>query len=147
MLPEFCADLFSHHASSLVYVFMAVDERDEDVMSDEIFRRCSGKQQTSRGGRRVQLPDCFILSMNKIKRHHIIAPISTWEGGKERKKDTKINEEARVARRSSNTVLCYTPGTRWQTGDRGRRVDRKGLDGGRDRTTWFLILMKKSLFQ
>ena len=33
--------------------------------------------------------------------------------------------------------------TRWQTGDGGRRVDRKRLDGGRDQTAGFLILIKK----
>ena len=42
-----------------------------------------------------------------------------------------------------NTLLCYIPGTRWRTGDGGRRVDRKGLDSGRDRTAGFLILIKK----
>ena len=41
------ADLFSRHASPLeVYVLvLAVDESGEDVMSDEICRRCNGKQQ------------------------------------------------------------------------------------------------------
>ena len=48
-LAELHADLFSRHAGPLeVYVFVAVDGRDEDVMSDEICRRCNGKQQ--RGG-------------------------------------------------------------------------------------------------
>ena len=38
-------DLFSRHASPLeVYVFVAVDERGEHVMSDETGRRCNGKQ-------------------------------------------------------------------------------------------------------
>ena len=65
------ADLFSRHASPLeVDVFVAVDERGEDVMSDEICRRCNGKQQRRRGGQSVQLPDWV---MNKIKRQHIIA--------------------------------------------------------------------------
>ena len=56
---ELHADLFSHHASPLeVYVFLAVDLRGEDVMSDEICRRCNGKQQRRRrDGRSVQLPD------------------------------------------------------------------------------------------
>ena len=33
---------------------------------------------------------------------------------------------------------------RWRTGDGGRRVYTKGLDGGRDRTAGFLNLIKKS---
>ena len=50
---------------------MAVDETDEDVMSDEICRRCNGKQQRRRrGGRSVHLPDWVI---SKIERPHIIA--------------------------------------------------------------------------
>ena len=45
-LPELHADLFSRHASSLeVYVFVAVEEIGEDAISDEIGRRCNGKQQ------------------------------------------------------------------------------------------------------
>ena len=40
-LPELRADLFSRHVSPVkVYVFVAVDERDEDDMSDGICRRC-----------------------------------------------------------------------------------------------------------
>ena len=39
-------------------------------------------------------------------------------------------------------MLCYKSGTRWRTGDGGKRVDRKLLDGGRDRTAGFLILTK-----
>ena len=36
----------------------------------------------------------------------------------------------RVARRrSSNIVLCYKPGTRWRTGDGGKRIDWKGPAG------------------
>ena len=66
-LAEMHDDLFSRNASPLeVCVFVAVDERSEDVMSDEICRRCNGKQQSRRrGGRSVQLPDWV---MNKIKR-------------------------------------------------------------------------------
>ena len=64
-MPELLAPLFTRHASPLeVYVFVAVDERGEDAMSDEICRRYNG------GGRSVQLPDWV---MNKIKRQHIIA--------------------------------------------------------------------------
>ena len=33
--------------------------------------------------------------------------------------------------------------TRWRTGDGGKRVDSKGLDGRRDRTAGFLVLPKK----
>ena len=60
-------DLFSRHASHLeVYASMAVDERGEGVMSDEICRRKNGKQERRRrGGRSVQFPDWV---MNKIKR-------------------------------------------------------------------------------
>ena len=56
-------DLFSRHASPLeVYVFVAVDERGEHALSDEICRRCNGKQQgRRRGGRSVQLPDWFMI--------------------------------------------------------------------------------------
>ena len=56
-MAELHADLFSRHASTLeVCVFVAVDERDEHVNSDQICGRCNGKQQTRRGGRSVQLP-------------------------------------------------------------------------------------------
>ena len=49
---------------------MAVHEIGEDVMCDEICRRCDRKQQRRRrGGRRVHLPYCF---MNKIKRQNTI---------------------------------------------------------------------------
>ena len=46
-LAELHGDLFSRHASPLteVYVFVAVDERREHVMSDEICRRCNGKHK------------------------------------------------------------------------------------------------------
>ena len=33
--------------------------------------------------------------------------------------------------------------SRWRTGDGGRGVDKKGLDGGRDRTAGFLVLIQK----
>ena len=38
--------------------------------------------------------------------------ISTREGGTVVRRELLLNEEARVARRSSNIVLCYIPGTR-----------------------------------
>ena len=41
---------------------MTVDERGEDVMSDEICRRCNAKQERRRGGRGAQLPDWVISS-------------------------------------------------------------------------------------
>ena len=44
-----------------VDVFVAVDERGEDVMSDEICRRYNRKQQRRCGGRNVQLPDWFMI--------------------------------------------------------------------------------------
>ena len=58
ILAELHADLFSRHTSPLeAYIFVAVDERGQDVSSDEIYRRCNGKQQIirRRGGRSVQL--------------------------------------------------------------------------------------------
>ena len=62
-LVELHGDLFSRHASPLeVYVFVAVANRGEHVMSGEICRRCNGKQQgRRRGGRSVQLPDWFMI--------------------------------------------------------------------------------------
>ena len=62
-MAELHADLFSRHASPLeVYAFVAVDERGEDIMPDEIWRRCNGKQQKRRrGGPSVQLPDWFMI--------------------------------------------------------------------------------------
>ena len=79
-MPELHGDLFSRHASPLEgYVFVAVDEIGEDVMSDEIFRRNNWKQERSRrDGRSVQRLDWL---MNKIKdttlllffSHHLIA--------------------------------------------------------------------------
>ena len=70
-MPELHADLSSRHASPVeVYGFVAVDERGEDVMSDEICHRCNGKQRRrSRGRRKVQLPDWI---MNNIKKQDII---------------------------------------------------------------------------
>ena len=60
LLRELHADLFSRHASPLeVYVFVAVDRRGEDVMSDEVcYRRNGKKQRGRRDGRNMQLPDC-----------------------------------------------------------------------------------------
>ena len=74
-LTESHGDLFSRHDSPVeVCVFVAVDERGEYVMSDEICRRCDRKQQRRRrGGGRVVFPDWV---MNKIKRQHTIA--LTW---------------------------------------------------------------------
>ena len=63
----------------------------------------------------------------------------------ERSYSTRRCELPRVARRSSIIVLCYKPGIRWRTGDGGRRVGRKGLDGGRDQTAGFLISIKHDL--
>ena len=49
------ADLFSHHASTLKkYVFVAVDERGEDVTSDDMCRRCNDKQQIRRRGQKSE---------------------------------------------------------------------------------------------
>ena len=46
LLAELHGDLFSRNASPLevYYVFVAVDERGEHVTSNEISRRCNGKQ-------------------------------------------------------------------------------------------------------
>ena len=50
-LHELHADLFGRRASPLEhYVFVAVDERGDDVMSDEICRRCNEKQRRRRIG-------------------------------------------------------------------------------------------------
>ena len=70
ILPELHADLFSCHACPLeFYVFVAVDERGESVMSDEICRRCSGTQQRRRhDGRSVQVPDGFMI-LHSSSRH------------------------------------------------------------------------------
>ena len=61
ILAELHDDLFSRHARPLEgYVFVVVDDRGKDVLSDEIRRRCNGKQQRRRrGGRSVQPPDCL----------------------------------------------------------------------------------------
>ena len=69
------------------------------------------------------------------------------KGGGEKKGGTKRERELpRVARKkSSNIMPCYIAGTRWWTADGRRGVDRKGLDGGRDRTVGFLILVKNFL--
>ena len=70
-LAELHGDLFSRHASPLteVYVFVAVDERREHVMSDEICRRCNGKQQgRRRGGRSVQLLESSMI-VHSSSRH------------------------------------------------------------------------------
>ena len=69
LLAELHGVLFSHHASPLeVYVFVAVDERGEHVMSDEICRRCNGKQQgRRRGGRSVRLPDSFMILHSSLR--------------------------------------------------------------------------------
>ena len=71
LLAETHANLFSRLAGPLeVSVFVVVDERGEDVMSDDICHRCNGKQERRRGGQNVQLPDWVT---NKIKRQHIVA--------------------------------------------------------------------------
>ena len=69
-MAELHGDLFSRHASPLeVYVFVVVDEKGEHVMSDEICRRCNGKQQgRRRGGRIVQLPNSFMV-LHSCSRH------------------------------------------------------------------------------
>ena len=64
-MPELHADSFSRHAVPLeVWVFVALDERGEDVISEEICCGCDGKHQRRHGGRSVQLPDWV---MNKIE--------------------------------------------------------------------------------
>ena len=69
-LAELHGDLFSRHVGPLeLYVFVAVDERGEHVMSDEICRRCNRTQQGRRcGGRSVQLPDSFMI-LHSSSRH------------------------------------------------------------------------------
>ena len=72
LLPALHTDLFIRHASPLeVYIIVVVDERGEGVLSEEIYRRCNGKQQRiRRGGRNVLLTRWV---MNKTKGQHIIA--------------------------------------------------------------------------
>ena len=56
-LAELHGDLFSRHVGPLeLYVFVAVDERGEHVMSDEICRRCNGKPQRRRVAAEVCSP-------------------------------------------------------------------------------------------
>ena len=69
LLAGLHADLFSRHASPLeVYGLVAVDERGEDVICDEICRQCNGKPQRRRVGRSVQLPDWF-MNLHSSSRH------------------------------------------------------------------------------
>ena len=74
LLAELHGDLFSRHASPLEgYVFVMIDDRGEDVLSDEICRRCNGKQQRRRrGGRSVQPPDCIPTFMHACIRTHYV---------------------------------------------------------------------------
>ena len=74
-LAELHADLFSRYASPLDFcVFVAVDKRGEGVTSDEICRRCNGKQQRRRrDSRSVQLPDWFMIinSTRHIRTYYV----------------------------------------------------------------------------
>ena len=55
-MAELHGDVFSRHASHLEnYVFVGVDERGEDIVSDEICRRNYRKQKRRRGGRSATL--------------------------------------------------------------------------------------------
>ena len=55
-------------------------------------------------------------------------------------------EQHNITEAASNELkLTNQLRTRCRTGDVGRRVDRKGLDFGRDRTVEFLILTKKGI--
>ena len=67
---EFYAGLLSRYASPIeICVFAAVDERGEDVISDNLCCLCSGTQQRrKRGDRSAQLPDSVI---NKNKKQHM----------------------------------------------------------------------------
>ena len=95
VLAELHADLFSRHTSPLeVCVFVAVYDRGKDVMSDEICRRCDGKQQRRRRvGGSVLLPDwlmippsrhlgvyTYVLSMTKYIRRETNTPGSQISG-------------------------------------------------------------------
>ena len=56
MLAELPADLFSHHASPLeFYIFVAVDERGEDVMPDDIYLSSMQRKTAKKEERR---PKC-----------------------------------------------------------------------------------------
>ena len=78
ILAELHGDLFSRHASPLeVYVLWRSTKRREHFMSDEICRRCNGKQQgRRRGGRSVQLPDSFVI-LHSSSRHFMHVYIRT----------------------------------------------------------------------
>ena len=53
-LAQLHADLFSCHANPLeVYVFLAVANRGEDIVSDEICRRFNGNEQYRRRSGRI----------------------------------------------------------------------------------------------
>ena len=72
ILPGLHADLFSHHASpSEVYVlWRSTTEGDEDVMFDEICRRCYRKQRRRRrGDRRAELP-CWVMEQNQKAKYY-----------------------------------------------------------------------------
>ena len=64
LLADLYGDLLSRHAASPLkgYVFVVVYDRGGCVLSDDISRRCNGKQQRRRrGGRSVQPPDWFMI--------------------------------------------------------------------------------------
>ena len=93
-MAELHGDLFSRHASPLEgYVFVAVDDRGEEVSSDEICRRCNGKQQRRRrGGRSVQPPDWFmILTFTHVCMYtYVLCTRPNILGEKEKEKKTEV---------------------------------------------------------
>ena len=73
---ELHGDLFSRQVSPLEgYVFVAVDERGEDVKSDEICCRYNGKQEKKETWRPESAAPKLVI--NKIKRQHTIIAL-TW---------------------------------------------------------------------
>ena len=56
-------------------MFVAVDEKGEDVMSDKICHRCNGKQQRRRGGRNVQLLNWVMNERRMLQNGEIQAPL------------------------------------------------------------------------
>ena len=74
-LAKLPGDLFSPRPSPLEgYVFVVNDDRGEDVLSDEICRRCDRKQKKRRcGGRSAQPSDRFVYDSDIYARMYSYA--------------------------------------------------------------------------
>ena len=72
-LPEFQADLFRYHASTLEVCVLWRSTKEVKMLCPMrlvVDATENSKGERKRGGRSVQLPD---WAMNKIKRQHVIA--------------------------------------------------------------------------